>query len=127
MPTTSLRYWDPKGEKFGIPTWPWGMGPPKEEMATVRDLKKLGLRPGGQAAAGQIGWRIRGGDRFAFLFLVALAKKKRPMTPAMWASIRKALAARRVCPVCNTAKDYDISRKTGVCNDCPESGLAAAA
>ncbi|MFJ2007955.1 RRQRL motif-containing zinc-binding protein [Streptomyces chartreusis] len=120
MPTMSMFFWDPEGKRFGLPTWPFGHpdGPDQEVLATFRQLKARGLRPGGQQAAGQIGWWIRGGYRFAVLYWVDQAKPKRPMTPAMWESIRKALAARRMCPECRQAKDYDISRKTGVCNDC---------
>ncbi|MFI9588273.1 RRQRL motif-containing zinc-binding protein [Streptomyces sp. NPDC052236] len=126
MPRTDKRFWDPAGEKFGLPTWPWKLGPPPEEWATERQLKAQGLRPGGQGVAGQLGWRRRGEDHFASLYRVDLAKPKRPMTAAMWASIWKAVAARRICPECQTEKDYEIPRRYGVCNDCP-GGYAAAA
>ena len=85
-----------------------------------------GLRPGGQDVAGQLGWLRGGEERFAFLYRVDRAKPKRPMTTAMWASVRKACAARRICPECKTEKDYEIPRRYGVCNDCP-GGYAAAA
>ncbi|MET9324051.1 RRQRL motif-containing zinc-binding protein [Streptomyces sp. NPDC003038] len=119
MPRTSPRYDDPKGEEFGIPTWPWKLGPDPEVMATYRQLRARGLRPGGQPVAGQLGWTRQGEPMFAALYLVELAKPKRPMTEARWASIRKAVAARRFCPECNTEKDYEIPKRYGVCNDCP--------
>lgn len=34
MPRINMRFWDPKGEVFGIPTWPWRMGPDPDVMAT---------------------------------------------------------------------------------------------
>ncbi|MER7350425.1 RRQRL motif-containing zinc-binding protein [Streptomyces aurantiacus] len=127
MPNISLRYWDPDGEKFGLPTWPVKMGPDPEVLATVRQLKQRGLRPGGHEPAGQLGWRISGGDRFAYLYPVARAKPRRPMTEARWAAIAKALRARRICPECNTEQNGDIPRKTGRCDDCEDratTGLA---
>lgn len=49
------------------------------------------------------------------------------MTEAMWASIWKAVRARRVCPACKTEKDYRIPKRFGVCNDCPGGANEAAA
>ncbi|MFI5688433.1 RRQRL motif-containing zinc-binding protein [Streptomyces sp. NPDC051636] len=123
MPKTSLRYWDPEGEEYGLPTWPLRMGPDPEVLATFRQLKARGLRPGGQEAAGQLGWRTGDGDRFAYLYRVDLAKPRRPMTPAKWASIEKALRARRTCPECKTEKDYYINRNPGVCRQCDPDAL----
>ncbi|MEU5108206.1 RRQRL motif-containing zinc-binding protein [Streptomyces sp. NPDC021354] len=116
MPRASRRYFDPEGKKYGIPTWPWGMGPSPDEWATPRQLTARGLRPGGQPVARQIAWRTRRGDRFAYLYRVEQALPKRPMTEARWASIHKATRARRICP---TLQTYEIPRRYGVCNDCP--------
>ncbi|WP_329583616.1 RRQRL motif-containing zinc-binding protein [Streptomyces sp. NBC_01361] len=127
MPRINLRYLDPEGERFGIPTWPWRMGPPQEEWATMRQLEARGLRPGGQPVAGQLGWKTRTGDKFAYLYRVELALKKRPMTEAKWASIHKATQARKVCPTCKTMRDYEIPKRYGVCNDCPGGANEAAA
>ncbi|WP_316779587.1 RRQRL motif-containing zinc-binding protein [Streptomyces sasae] len=123
----SMHFWDPEAKRFPIPTWPIGHpdGPDKEVLATYRQLKARGLRPGGQAAAGQLGWWIRGGQRFAYLYWVDQAKKRRPMTPAKWASIEQALKARRTCPECKTEKDYYINRLVGVCGDCDPDALGA--
>lgn len=120
MPRISMHFWDPEGERLGIPTWPVGHkdGPDREVLATFRQLKARGLRPGGQEPVGRLGWWIRDGQRFAYLYRVDLAKKRRPMTPAKWAAVRKALAARRTCPACKTEKPYYINRNPGVCADC---------
>jgi hypothetical protein len=125
-PKPNDRFNDPDGEKFGIPTWPWRLGPDPSELATVRQLKAQGLRPGAPEA-GQLGWLRRGEDHFTPLYRVDEAKPKRAMTEAMWASIWKACAARRVCPECKTEKDYQIPRRHGACNDCYFGGYAAAA
>jgi hypothetical protein len=124
-PKTSARFDDPKGVRFGIPTWPWRCGPDKTELATERQLKAMGLRKGGRPPAGQLGWSRCGEDMFCPLYRVDLAKPKRPMTPAKWAAIRKAIAARRVCPTCKTEKPYEIPKRFGECNDC--AGYATAA
>ncbi|MEU0391022.1 RRQRL motif-containing zinc-binding protein [Streptomyces chartreusis] len=120
MPRISMYFWDPEGHRFGIPTWPIGHpdGPDPEVLATYRQLKARGLRPGGQDPVAQLGWWIRRGMRFAYLYRVDQAKKRRPMTPAKWASIHKALAARRTCPECKTEKDYYINHDPGVCREC---------
>jgi hypothetical protein len=62
---------------------------------------------------------------FCPLYRVDLAKPKRPMTPAKWAAVRKAIAARRICPTCMTEQPYEIPKRFGECNDC--SGYATAA
>lgn len=126
-PRTNSRFMDPKGLKFGLPTWPWKLGPDPAEWATLRQLDARGLRPGGQPVAGQLGWLRQGEDKFAFLYRVSLAKPKRPMTQAMWKSIWKAVRARKVCPECKTEKDYEIPKRYGVCNDCPGGANEAAA
>ncbi|MEV6133132.1 RRQRL motif-containing zinc-binding protein [Streptomyces violaceusniger] len=129
MPRTDLRFLDPEGKRYGIPTWPWRMGPPPEEWATLRQLKARGLRPGGQRnpIGGQLGWQSGDGPRFAYLYRVELALPKRPMTEARWASIRKATQARQICPACGEKRDYEIPKRYGVCNDCPGGANEAAA
>jgi hypothetical protein len=88
-------YRDPDGERYGIPTFTWRSAP--TGYATVRQLRALGLRPGGQPVAAQVMWRGIGGTRVAYLYLVALAKPKREASPAQFAAIVKALLARRTC------------------------------
>lgn len=127
MPRTDMRFWDPTGAKYGLPTWPWKLGPSPDVMATGRQLKARGLRPGGHEPAGQLGWRRQGEDHFASLYRVELALPKRPMTPAKWAAVWKAIAARRICPDCGEDRGYEPSRRLGVCNDCANAGGYAAA
>jgi hypothetical protein len=126
-PRTDMRFWDPTGAKFGIPTWPWRLAPPPDEWATERQLKAQGLRPGAQGVPGQLGWLRGGEDHFAALYRVDRALPKRPMTSAKWAAVWKACAARRICPECGEDRGYEPSRRLGACNDCATGGYAAAA
>ncbi len=49
-----MRFWDPEGAEYGIPTYPRRLAP--EGLATRRQLRARGLRPGGQDVAAQILW-----------------------------------------------------------------------
>jgi hypothetical protein len=111
---------DPTGEHHGgMPTWPWNYGPkPTEGLATRRQLRAMGLRKGGQDVAAQL---VRGEDSrlVAYLYRVDLALPVRPMTPAKWASLAKAMAARRTCPICQVTYDWHLQlRKLGSCRPC---------
>lgn len=123
-PRFSVRYDDPDGEVYGLPTFGWRTAP--DGLATRRQLRAKGLRPGGRPAVAQLGWHTGGSDRFAPLYRIDQAKPVRPMTPAKWAAITKALRARRVCPDCGLEKDYEIPRRYGACNDCRDGYTAAA-
>lgn len=112
------RYLDPDGKRYGCPTWPWRSAP--EGFATVRQLRALGLRPGGQPVAAQVLWRGVGGERVAYLYRIDLAKPKRCATPAQREAIGKALAARRTCTTCEKTKPYYIPLSLGECLDCAE-------
>ena len=115
---------DPDGETFGIPTF-WWKGAPAH-LATVRQLRAKGLRPGGQPIAGQILWAGVGGTRAAFLYEVARALPKRTATEAQRRAIAAALQARRTCSTCRQVRDYYIPRSLGECLTCHERPGAAA-
>jgi hypothetical protein len=118
MPSpASIAFWDPAGERYGIPTYPWRQAPAC--YATRRQLAARGLRPGGQGVQAQILWRTRSGAiRVAYLYEVARALPKRIPTPAQHAALAKALAARRTCPRCGTDRGYVLPARLGVCNEC---------
>jgi hypothetical protein len=107
-------FYDPTGTRFGIPTFPFHRA--LEGMATVRQLRADGLRPGGQPVAAQILWRK--GARVAYLYHRAEAMPKRTATPAQREAIAKALRARRTCPTCTQVQPYYIPRRQGECFDC---------
>jgi hypothetical protein len=117
---THVTFYDPDGQRYGIPTYPWRWAP--QGLLTMRQLRARGLRPGGQPVAAQILWRR--GRRVAYLYRADLAKPKRQASPAQLAAIGRALAARRTCPTCRTEKPYCIPRSIGECNDCV-AGAAA--
>ncbi|MEU3031235.1 RRQRL motif-containing zinc-binding protein [Streptomyces incarnatus] len=109
-----------------IPVYPWRLAP--DGLATVRQLRALGLRPGGQDVVAQVERpRRRRGPLVAYLYSVERAKLVRPMTPAKWAALAKANAARRLCPQCRTDAGYVIPAELGMCVPCADLGEQAAA
>ncbi|MFC9758883.1 RRQRL motif-containing zinc-binding protein [Streptomyces sp. NPDC056921] len=79
-----------RGDGF-LPVFRWKQAG-RENLATRRELREMGLRPGGQEPAARI--ECRGGKRFAWLYRIDLAKPKVPMTLAKEAALDKAMAAR---------------------------------
>ncbi|QDO41126.1 hypothetical protein FNV62_25965 [Streptomyces sp. RLB3-17] len=111
------KCYDPSGSQFGIPTYPWRYAP--KGLATRRQLRARGLRPGGQQIAAQVlRSRYRRGPLTAYLYRVDRAKPVRPMTPARWAALAKANLARRTCPKCRTDAGYVIPTSLGMCVPC---------
>ncbi|NDZ74557.1 hypothetical protein G3I36_26665 [Streptomyces sp. SID10362] len=100
-----------------IPVYRWRLAP--DGLATKRQLRALGLRPGGQDVAAQVERsRRRREPLVAYLYRVEQAKPVRPMTPAKWAALAKANAARRVCPECRRDAGYVIPPTLGMCTPC---------
>lgn len=125
---TVVRFYDPTGARYGLPTYPWCLAP--GGLATRRQLRARGLRPGGQPVVAQILWfsrRYGAGVRAAYLYRIDLALPVRPMTPARWTALAKANAAQQVCPDCNTDAGYRIPTSLGMCVTCayPEEQRAA--
>jgi hypothetical protein len=127
-----LDFYDPEGEKYGLPTYPFHMAP--KGYATRRQLRARNLCPGGKPIRAQIVWKHKGigkdgrgstTRRVAYLYAVAEAKPKRMPTPAQREAIGKALAARRTCPSCGIEQEYYIPRSRGECNRCAEPELYA--
>ncbi|MEY2243067.1 RRQRL motif-containing zinc-binding protein [Streptomyces sp. BF23-18] len=100
-----------------IPVYFWRLAP--DGLATLRQLRARGLRPGGQDVAAQIERpRHRRGPLVAYLYEIDKAKPVRQMTPAKWAALAKANAARRTCPECHTDAGYVIPASLGACVTC---------
>ncbi|GGO55323.1 hypothetical protein GCM10012287_46350 [Streptomyces daqingensis] len=121
------RFYDPTGARYGMPTYPWRLAP--EGLATRRQLRAKGLRPGGQPVAGQVMWRSRryqSGVRVAYLYRLERALPVREMTPGRWAALAKALAARRICPGCGLDRGYTIPTSLGTCVPCADPMSLAA-
>ncbi|MFG3666771.1 RRQRL motif-containing zinc-binding protein [[Kitasatospora] papulosa] len=108
-----------------LPVYRWRLAP--AGMATRRQLRAMGLRPGGQDVAAQLERpRRRRGPLVAYLYRIDRAKAVRPMTPARMAALAKAMTARRTCPECRTDAGYCIPRSLGMCVPCSDSLTAAA-
>jgi hypothetical protein len=108
-----------------LPTYRWRLAP--DGYATFRQLRALGLRPGGQGVAAELQRpRRRRGPLVAYLYRIDEAKPVRPMTPARWAALAKANAAQRVCANCRRDAGYRIPRSLGMCVTCHDSTTLAA-
>ncbi|MGW2417492.1 RRQRL motif-containing zinc-binding protein [Streptomyces tubercidicus] len=100
-----------------LPVFRWRLAP--DGYATRRQLRARGLRPGGQEVAAQLERpRRRRGPLVAYLYRLDLAKPVRPMTPARWAALGKANAARRRCPACQEDAGCVIPTSLGTCVPC---------
>lgn len=95
-----------------------GSGPrPQTGLATRRQLRAMGLRPGGHEPVARLVWR-RGG-RWAWLYRIDLAKPVRPMTLAKELALDKAMAARQTCPLCTRRYFACLPLRTlGSCLEC---------
>ena len=108
-----------RGLRDGLPLFSYGLAG-RARLATRRQLRTRRLRPGGADPVGVLYLHCRHARKHMFcdLFDVDQARPVRPMTPAKWAAVEAALAARRTCPECGSyGLDY-IPRSTGVCEGC---------
>ncbi|MFJ2005828.1 RRQRL motif-containing zinc-binding protein [Streptomyces chartreusis] len=112
------KCFDPSGARYGIPTYPWRLAP--DGLATRRQLRAEGLRPGGQPIAAQAMRTNRrtGTPRVAYLYRVDRALPVRPMTSRKWGALALAMLARRTCPACRLDVGYCIPRSHGICGMC---------
>ncbi|WP_234019193.1 RRQRL motif-containing zinc-binding protein [Streptomyces sp. Tu6071] len=108
-----------------LPVYRWKLAP--EGLATRRQLRALGLRPGGQPVAAQLERpRRRRGPLVAYLYRLDLARPVRPMTPRRAVALAKANQARRTCPVCGRDAGYVLPAHLGTCVPCADATGAAA-
>ncbi|MFI7246371.1 RRQRL motif-containing zinc-binding protein [Streptomyces qinglanensis] len=107
-----------------MPTYPWRQAPPA--LATRRQLRARGLRPGGRDPVAQI--LCRNGQRAAYLYDIATALLVRPMTPARAAALERAMTALQTCPDCRVRYPYCLPLRTlGTCPRCADPGSYASA
>ncbi|MFF2252477.1 RRQRL motif-containing zinc-binding protein [Streptomyces sp. NPDC058142] len=103
-----------------LPVYRWRLAP--DGYATYRQLRALGLRPGGQDVAAQLERpRRKRGPLVAYLYRIDAAKPVRPMTPAKRAALAKANTARRICPACRRDAGYVVPTSLGMCGLCVAS------
>ncbi|TCP56977.1 hypothetical protein EV191_101927 [Tamaricihabitans halophyticus] len=108
-----------RGKLDGLVLLSWGIGP-RDKLATRRQLRAQGLRPGGQDPVALLYFRCRRACKqvFAELFLVDKAMPVRQMTPAKWAAIDRALAARRTCRECDEDTGIELPKAHRTCEPC---------
>ncbi|MDL5202348.1 RRQRL motif-containing zinc-binding protein [Streptomyces sp. ALI-76-A] len=103
-----------------LPVYRWRLAP--DGLATRRQLRAMGLRPGGQDVAAELQRpRRRRGPLVAYLYRIEHAKPVRPMTPARRAALARANRARRTCPACRRDAGYVIPTSLGACVPCADS------
>ncbi len=127
MATAYSKCFDPTGARYGIPTYPWKFAP--TGLATRRQLREQGLRPGGQPIQAQVMFPRRGrksGVQVAYLYRIDLALPVRPMTSRKWGALALAMLARRTCPKCRITYDYCLPTSLGMCVPCAYPDQAAA-
>lgn len=111
-----------RGTHEGLPLLSWGIAP-RGTLATYRQLRAAGLRPGGHPPVAVLYFHSRRGlcMVFASLYLIADAKPVRPMTAAKRAALERANAARRRCPECGEDGGDYIRPTVGMCEACQYS------
>lgn len=126
MAGSRLRFFDPDGTRYGLPTYPLRCAP--EGLATRRQLTAAGLRPGGAPVVVQIMWaRRRGNVGVAYLYDLAMAVPKRAPTPGNLRAVAAMLTARSTCRTCRTVYEYCLPAGR-VCWTCTQrESLAPAA
>jgi hypothetical protein len=85
-------------------------------LATRRQLRAMGKRPGGQDITAVIEWRR--GRRWAGLYRIDQAATVRPMTPARRAALDRAMSARRTCRTCGLDAGYCLPTSVRQCWPC---------
>ncbi|WP_063762399.1 RRQRL motif-containing zinc-binding protein [Streptomyces sp. NRRL F-5123] len=107
----------------GLPTYDWNTAP-RHLLATRRQLRARGLRPGGQNPVAQLRCKdctglTRDCGRMAWLYQVALALPVRQMTLAKEVALDRAMAARQTCPKCRRRFIACLPLRTlGSCLEC---------
>jgi hypothetical protein len=111
-----------RGKHDGLPLLSKGLAD-RTILATYRQLRAMGLRPGGHDPVAVLYFYSRKGmgKVYANLYLIARAKPIRPMTPAKWRALAKANLARRLCPECGHDRLYVIHPTLGKCFTCVEA------
>lgn len=108
----------------GIPEYDWNSAP-KNVLATRRQLRAKGLRPGGQDPAAQLRCRhcsyrpLTKCRHMAWLYRIDLALPVRPMTLAKEVALDRAMEARQRCPQCTRRYFHCLPlKKFGTCLEC---------
>jgi len=108
-----------RGRVDGLHLLSYGIAP-RDKLATRRQLRAMGLRPGGQDPVAVLYFRCRkaGKQVQANLYLIEQAKPVRPMTPARATALAKAMRARRTCRQCGETGYAELPKPHRVCEPC---------
>ncbi|MGW5353412.1 RRQRL motif-containing zinc-binding protein [Streptomyces sp. NPDC004031] len=113
-----------------FPEYDWNTAP-KHALATRRQLRARGLRPGGHDPVALLRCKkctglTRDCTRRAWLYRIDLALPIRPMTLAKEIALDRAMEARQRCPLCRRRYFHCIPLKTlGSCLECADGTPAA--
>lgn len=93
---------------------------PRDLLATFRQLREQGLRPGGRDPDAVLLTKHTpsGKANFSSLWLISKCVPVRPMTAAKRASIAKALEARRTCRECGEIGYIELPKAHRTCEAC---------
>lgn len=83
--------------------------------ATKRQLRAMGLRPGGQEPVAEVETR---GPKNGLLYEIARARPVRPMTLAKEYALDKAMAARQTCGTCGRRYFFVLPTSLKSCLEC---------
>ncbi|PWV71371.1 hypothetical protein SAMN05421630_11525 [Prauserella marina] len=116
-------YWTVDEWVDGLPAWEWGHAP--RGLATRSQLRDLPQPKsiGPQDPYGLLVFRHRKAARrreIAQLYRIDLARDRRAVTPAVLASVEKAMLARRTCRRCGQVQPRCVSTLTRTCWPCME-------
>jgi hypothetical protein len=104
------EFYDPEGQRYGVPTYPYHLAP--DGLLTARQLRAKGLRPGGRDIAAQILWRHckQCGKHWQIVL--------KPMRELIWATYQPGQEhdkrpSRAYLEAGRQARDYVMSRHGG--------------
>jgi len=121
-----IELWDgrrwPGRVRNGLPEFRFGQAP--SGLSTRRQLRDRGLCRGGQEPFARLTWKRD--QRFAWLYVDALARAKRTPSDKQLAAVQKALAARKVCAECGPV-DHFVRTTDHLCGDCHAAGVTPTA
>ncbi|WP_329564376.1 ferrous iron transport protein A (plasmid) [Streptomyces uncialis] len=83
--------------------------------ATKRQLRAMGLRPGGQDPVAEVETR---GPKNGLLYEIAKARPVRPMTLAKEFALDRAMAARQTCGTCRRRYFFVLPTSLKSCLEC---------
>lgn len=123
MTASPTRFLDPTGDRYGIPTYPWGWSKHFDpDLGTKAQLREAGLSIAGLEVVAQLMWASRragsiNGVRTASLYRPSLARPVRALTPAQERALARAHLARHICRDCGQLWDFYLPTSNGGC--CP--------